>query len=121
MLNEKDDEGNYLFPERQGCVIVDKNLAVALQALMEKFTFENVADSWTKLAYYYERIGASVDERVAELENRINQSTDTTFKAEASQRVEALKALLADEKLEETRHNLVDEAIEAIEAMMPTE
>ncbi|MBO5287213.1 MAG: redoxin domain-containing protein [Clostridia bacterium] len=121
MLNEKDDEGNYLFPERQGCVIVDKNLAVALQALMEKFTFENVADSWTKLAYYYERIGASVDERVAELENRINQSTDTTFKAEASQKVEALKALLADEKLEETRHNLVDEAIEAIEAMMPTE
>ena len=42
-----------IYPERQGCVAVDENLAVMLQALMDKFTFEGIENSWTKLCYYY--------------------------------------------------------------------
>lgn len=50
MINEEN--------ELQGCVIVDKELAEILQALMDKFTFEGVDHSWTKLCYYYLHIGA---------------------------------------------------------------
>ena len=44
--------------ELHGCVAVDKKLAEALQALMDKFTFEGVEHSWTKLCYYYLYLGA---------------------------------------------------------------
>ena len=43
--------------ELHGCVAVDEKLAEMLQALMDKFTFEGVDHSWTKLCYYYEYIG----------------------------------------------------------------
>ncbi|MBQ9859326.1 MAG: redoxin domain-containing protein [Clostridia bacterium] len=43
--------------ERAGCVPVDEDLADLLQELMEKFTFENVDDSWLKLCYYYDYLG----------------------------------------------------------------
>jgi hypothetical protein len=49
------DEDGY--PERQGCVLVTEELAGALQLLMDKFTFEGVENSWTKLCYYYEYLG----------------------------------------------------------------
>lgn len=39
--------------ELHGCVVVDKELAEILQVLMDKFTFEGVEHSWTKLCYYY--------------------------------------------------------------------
>ena len=57
-LNKLEDGTNgvsddIIYPERQGCVAVDENLAVMLQALMDKFTFEGVENSWTKLCYYY--------------------------------------------------------------------
>lgn len=45
------------YVERQGCVAVTKELAEALQTLMDKFTFEGVENSWTKLCYYYEYLG----------------------------------------------------------------
>lgn len=45
-------------PELHGCVVMDKELAEILQALMDKFTFEGVDHSWTKLCYYYKHIGA---------------------------------------------------------------
>ena len=51
MLNETD------YPERQGCVAVTEELAEALQLLMDKFTFEGVEHSWTKLCYYYNYLG----------------------------------------------------------------
>ena len=41
-----------------GCVPVDEQLAEVLQMLMDKFTFENVEDSWIKLCYYYDNLGA---------------------------------------------------------------
>lgn len=52
---ENDPENH---PERQGCVPVDRQLGELLQALMDKFTFNGVEHSWTKLCYYYEYLGA---------------------------------------------------------------
>ena len=43
--------------ERQGCVAVDEELADVLQELMDKYTFENVDNSWLKLCYYYDYMG----------------------------------------------------------------
>lgn len=43
--------------ERVGCVVVDERLAELLQLLMDKYTFENVDHSWTKLCYYYDHLG----------------------------------------------------------------
>lgn len=43
--------------ERVGCVPVDQRLAELLQLLMDKYTFENVDHSWTKLCYYYDYLG----------------------------------------------------------------
>ena len=43
--------------ERNGCVVVDERLAEILQMVMDKYTFENVDDSWLKLCYYYDYIG----------------------------------------------------------------
>ncbi len=53
MIHNSDTE----YVERQGCVAVTKELADALQMLMDKFTFEGVEHSWTKLCYYYEYLG----------------------------------------------------------------
>ncbi len=49
-----DEEG---YPERQGCVPVDEQLAEILQTLMDKYTFKGVEHSWTKLCYYYRYLG----------------------------------------------------------------
>ena len=43
-------------PELEGCVAVDAGLAALLQELMDKYTFEGVDHSWTKLCYYYKSI-----------------------------------------------------------------
>lgn len=43
--------------EKRGCVVVTERLAEILQMLMEKYTFQNVEDSWIKLCYYYEYLG----------------------------------------------------------------
>ncbi len=48
-------------PERSGCVPVDARLAEILQALMDKYTFEDVDHSWTKVCYYYKYIGAPLN------------------------------------------------------------
>ncbi len=44
--------------ETQGCVPVDEELARVLQLLMDKFTFEGVEQSWLKLCYYFDYVGA---------------------------------------------------------------
>lgn len=41
----------------QGCVVVTKELAEILQMLMDKYTFENVDNSWLKVCYYYDHLG----------------------------------------------------------------
>ncbi len=43
--------------EKNGCVPVDKRLAEILQLLMDKYTFENVDQSWLKLCFYYDYLG----------------------------------------------------------------
>ena len=43
--------------ELQGCVVVDEHLAEILQKIMDKYTFENVDDSWIKMCYYYNYLG----------------------------------------------------------------
>lgn len=43
--------------ERNGCVVVTKELAEILQMVMEKYTFEKVDHAWTKLCYYYDYLG----------------------------------------------------------------
>ena len=45
-------------PELQGCVAVNAELADLLQKLMDKYTFEGVEHSWTKLCFYYQHLGA---------------------------------------------------------------
>ena len=44
--------------ERNGCVVLDERLAEILQKLMDKYTFEGVENSWLKLCYYYDYLGA---------------------------------------------------------------
>lgn len=44
--------------ERNGCVMVNEELADLLQKLMDKYTFEDVDTSWRKLCYYYQHFGA---------------------------------------------------------------
>lgn len=60
-----DENGDLVYeennPERQGCVAVDARLAELLQLIMDKYSFENVENSWTKLCYYYEYLGQSVE------------------------------------------------------------
>ena len=43
--------------EREGCVVVDEELAEILHKLMDKYTFEDVDQSWLKLCYYYDYLG----------------------------------------------------------------
>jgi len=43
--------------ERIGCVVVTERLAELLQILMDKYTFQGVDHSWTKLCYYYDYLG----------------------------------------------------------------
>ena len=45
-------------PELEGCVAVDARLAELLQTLMDKYTFAGVDNSWAKLCYYYQHLGA---------------------------------------------------------------
>ena len=41
----------------KGCVVVDQRLAELLQMLMDKYTFEDVENSWLKVCYYYDYLG----------------------------------------------------------------
>ena len=43
--------------ELNGCVAVDERLAELLSMVMNKYTFENVDNSWLKLCYYYDHLG----------------------------------------------------------------
>lgn len=55
---DKKEPASAEHPEREGCVAVDVRLAELLQALMDKYTFAGVDDSWAKLCYYYQHLGA---------------------------------------------------------------
>ena len=38
-------------------MVVTERLAELLQMVMDKYTFQNVDHSWTKLCYYYDYLG----------------------------------------------------------------
>ncbi|MBQ8358540.1 MAG: redoxin domain-containing protein [Oscillospiraceae bacterium] len=44
--------------ELRGCVVVTERLAEILHLLMDKYTFEDVDQSWLKVCYYYDYLGA---------------------------------------------------------------
>lgn len=44
--------------ERNGCVPADEELVEILELLMNKYTFEDVDNSWLKVCYYYDYLGA---------------------------------------------------------------
>lgn len=46
-------------PELEGCVPMDAELASILQALMDKYSFSGVKNSWTKLCYYYKSVSST--------------------------------------------------------------
>ena len=52
-VNQIDHSGT----EKDGCVVVTKELAEVLQMIMEKYTFEKVDNAWKKLCYYYDYLG----------------------------------------------------------------
>lgn len=54
-LSKVDKSGK---PELEGCVVVDERLAELLQMLLDKYTFEGVENSWLKVCYYYDYLGA---------------------------------------------------------------
>jgi hypothetical protein len=54
MITDEDMPNN---PELWGCVEVDEELAHLLQILMDKYTFQGVEHSWTKVCYYYQFFG----------------------------------------------------------------
>ena len=41
-----------------GCVAVDEELAQILQKLVDKYSFKGIENSWTKLCYYFDYLGA---------------------------------------------------------------
>ncbi len=43
--------------ELKGCVVVTERLAELLHLLMDKYTFEDVDQSWLKMCYYYDYLG----------------------------------------------------------------
>ena len=55
---EKMIEVNEETPELRGCVAVDAELADLLQKLMDKYTFAGVENSWVKVCFYYQHLGA---------------------------------------------------------------
>ena len=110
----KDENGEYTSVERQGCVAVDAKLAVMLQALMDKFTFEGVENSWTKLCYYYKTLEApkSVSEMREEL-TQIVESADVKnaeIDAEISNIITALDAAIANSTIVSVQRGLIEDA-----------
>lgn len=107
-----------VFPERQGCTPVDKELAVILQALMDKFTFEGVENSWTKLCYYYKTLEApkSVDELLEELTSMVEGANvaDAEIKGEIDGIVSALYESLENWSVASVERNLINSAMASI-------
>ena len=107
-----------VYPERQGCVPVDAKLATMLQALMDKFTFDGVEHSWTKLCYYYKTLEApkSVDEKLAELTAMLDSANvvDVEIRGEIDGIVASLYESLEHWTVVSVERKLVDNAMASI-------
>lgn len=118
----KDGGDEYVYPERQGCVPVDAELAVMLQALMDKFSFANVDHSWTKLCYYYKTLEAplSLEEKIAELDAMVNSAEIQSAEIQAEIDALALSAKTEIEKwsIISKQRSIIDEAMTQIYALI---
>ena len=107
-----------VYPERQGCVPVDEELAKMLQALMDKYTFPGVDHSWTKLCYYYKALEApkSVDEKLAELDAMVQGAdiVNAEIQEEINAIVESLNASLEKWSVDSVKRSLIDNAMARI-------
>ena len=124
MLDDGTDgeSSEVIYPERQGCVPVDEELAVMLQAIMDKFTFPNVEHSWTKLCYYYNSLDVipTVEEKLLQLEAMVNgaEIVSEEIKAEIDAIVESLNASLENWSIITVKRNLIDNAMVQIYALI---
>lgn len=114
-----------IYPERQGCIAVDAELAVMLQALMDKFTFAGVDHSWTKLCYYYKALEGEKTsaEKLSDLEAMIENANidNEDIKAEINSIYEELIANLESWTTETVRKNLIDSASRRIYALIESD
>lgn len=112
------ETGKYTTPERQGCVPVDEELAIMLQALMDKYTFQGVDHSWTKLSYYYKTYGpiASTEEKRAELGAILDNAeiTSAEIQTEINKIVSTLDSELEYWTNKYVEIRLIDQAMEKI-------
>ena len=118
----KDGGEDYVYPERQGCVPVDAELAVMLQAVMDKFSFANVDHSWTKLCYYYNSLSAplSVEEKLAELDAMVNGADikSAEIKAEIDALALTAKADIEKWSVDSKKRSIIDDAMTQIYALI---
>lgn len=118
-LEDGTDGGEEIvYPERQGCVAVDSELAVMLQALMDKFTFEGVEHSWTKLCYYYKKLEApkSVEEMFNELEAMVANAeiTDGVIESEIYSILTSTNEALKNWSIDIVKRNIINGAMSSI-------
>ena len=107
-----------VYPERQGCVPVDAALAKMLQALMDKFTFEGVEHSWTKLCYYYKSLGepATVESLLAELDAMVKGANvaNSVLKAEIDELYNGAKELVEAYSIVSVKRAVIENAMTEI-------
>ncbi|MBO5313429.1 MAG: redoxin domain-containing protein [Clostridia bacterium] len=113
-----EDGETFVNPERQGCVPVDAELAVMLQAIMDKFTFKDVDHSWTKLCYYYQSNEAlpTVDSWYAEMKEMVdnNEIKNEEIAQEIADIVEEVDESLTKTTNKYVALRLIDGAMERI-------
>jgi len=107
-----------VFPERQGCVPVDSDLAVILQALMDKFTFEGVEHSWTKLCYYYKTLEApkSVEDMISELEAMVADAeiADSVIESEINAIMTSTYDALKNWSIVSVKRSIIESAMASV-------
>ena len=85
---------------------------------MDKFTFEGVENSWTKLCYYYKTLEApkSVDELLEELTSMVEGANvaDAEIKGEIDGIVSALYESLENWSVASVERNLINSAMASI-------
>ena len=85
---------------------------------MDKFTFEGVDHSWTKLCYYYKNLSqpASVEEKLAELDAMVSGATvkDEEIKAQIDKIYENAKASLEGYTVVSVERAVIDSAMTQI-------
>ena len=114
-----------IYPERQGCVPVDRELATMLQAIMDKFTFADVDHSWTKLCYYYNTLEApaSISDMLSELNEMVSGAEIESDEIAAQVQAIYSSALAEVEKwsIDSVKRDIINSAMASIYALIETD